>query len=164
MSYNPKTPSRPGRHRSRSEAKTPLTPSVNSGLNVFCLNTSPTKGRADFTNPFVALGKQVSSSRPASPIKRTTSGAIEVSERLKRQASTGVIRKGGVESRLDVVTRDYVPPLKKEVKRSKSQPAVSWFILNAGRIFLTYEYREIPAIASSPLAIQPWTRSQPHWI
>jgi len=36
----------------------------------------------------------------------------------------GVIRKGGVESRLDVVTLDYVPPPKHEVKRSKSTPAV----------------------------------------
>lgn len=36
----------------------------------------------------------------------------------------GVIRKGGVESRLDVVTLDYVAPPKHEVKRSKSTPAV----------------------------------------
>ena len=35
-----------------------------------------------------------------------------------------MIRKGGVESRLDVVTNDYVPPPKPEIKRSKSTPAV----------------------------------------
>lgn len=52
-------------------------------------------------------------------------GSIPNSESFQRQASGGVIRKGGVESRLDVVTRDYVPPPlpKYEVKRSKSTPA-----------------------------------------
>ncbi|KAG6853203.1 hypothetical protein C0991_006152 [Blastosporella zonata] len=64
-------------------------------------------------------------SRPSSPIKRTTSASIPVSDSLQRQAGTGVIRKGGVESRLDVVTHDYVPPPKPEVKRSRSTPATS---------------------------------------
>ncbi|KAG6909445.1 hypothetical protein DXG01_000430 [Tephrocybe rancida] len=99
----PKTPSR--RNRARSDAKTPLTPSLVSGLNNISLN------------PFVV------SSRPSSPIKRATSTSIPVSDSLHRQAGTGVIRKGGVESRLDVVTRDYVPPPKPEVKRSRSTPA-----------------------------------------
>jgi len=43
---------------------------------------------------------------------------------LERQAKGGVIRKGGVESKLEVVTLDYVPPPKHEIKRSKSTPAV----------------------------------------
>ncbi|KAJ3492031.1 hypothetical protein NLI96_g336 [Meripilus lineatus] len=114
----PKTPSR---HRSRSETKTPLTPSLVAGLNSISF-ASPTKGgKADITNPFI-------SSRPSSPIKRTTTGAINVSDSLQKQARGGVIRKGGVESRLDVITRDYVPPKpskppKSETKRSRSQPS-----------------------------------------
>ncbi|KAG6884935.1 hypothetical protein C0993_007117 [Termitomyces sp. T159_Od127] len=97
----PKTPSRRG--RARSDARTPLTPSLATALGNISLN------------PFV-------SSRPSSPIKRATSGAIPVSDALQRQAGTGVIRRGGIESRLDVVTRDYVPP-KPELKRSRSTPA-----------------------------------------
>ncbi|KAG6831487.1 hypothetical protein H0H87_005054 [Tephrocybe sp. NHM501043] len=94
---NPKTPSR--RSRARSDALTPS--ALVAGLSNISLN------------PFVV-------SRPSSPIKRTTSGAIPVSDSLQRQAGAGVIRRGGVESRLDVVTRDYVKP---ELKRSRSTPA-----------------------------------------
>ncbi|KZP28244.1 WD40 repeat-like protein [Athelia psychrophila] len=125
---HPKTPSR---HRSRSEAKTPLTPSLIHALNAASIGSSPSKAgkrsgsrnRPDLTanltsNPFL------SKSRPVSPVKRS-SGGIDVSESLSRQASGGVIRKGGIESRLDVVTRDYVPPqAKPEIKRSRSTPAV----------------------------------------
>jgi cell division cycle 20, cofactor of APC complex len=125
MAYIPKTPAR---HRCRSDvAKTPLTPSLLlSGLNNVTIS-SPTKtggnksskySVADITNPFI------SKSRPVSPVKRTTSGTIQVSESLQRQASSGVIRKGGVESKLDVVSRDYVPPPKPEAKRSRSTPAM----------------------------------------
>lgn len=103
MAPPPKTPSR---HRSRSETKTPLTASM------FGVNAA-----ADASNPFIVP------SRPVSPIKRATSSSLQVSESLQRQASMGVIRRGGVESRLDVVTRDYVPP--KSEKRSRSQPTVS---------------------------------------
>lgn len=125
MSYFPRTPAR---HRSRSDvAKTPLTPShLLSALNNVSIS-SPTKtgsGRsskysvADITNPFI------SKSRPVSPVKRTTSGTIQVSESLQRQASSGVIRKGGIESKLNVVSRDYVPPPRPEAKRSRSTPAM----------------------------------------
>jgi cell division cycle protein 20 (cofactor of APC complex) len=125
MAFNPKTPTR---HRSRSDvAKTPLTPSLLiSGLNNVTIS-SPTKtggnksskySVADITNPFI------SKSRPASPVKRATSGGITVTESLQRQASSGVIRKGGIESKLDVVSRDYVPPPKSEAKRSRSTPAM----------------------------------------
>ncbi|KAF8148466.1 WD40-repeat-containing domain protein [Crassisporium funariophilum] len=133
--YNqPKTPSR---HRSRSEAKTPLTPSILSGLNNISLASSPTKrssrpgaptkskastGPFDTTNPFIA---PQSKSRPSSPVKRIATGGIPNSDSFQRQASGGVIRKGGVESRLDVVTRDYVPPPKPEIKRSRSTPAAN---------------------------------------
>ena len=126
MAYNPRTPAR---HRSRSDvAKTPLTPShLLSALNNVAIS-SPTKtggGRsskysvADITNPFITK------SRPVSPVKRTTSGSIQVSESLQRQASSGVIRRGGIESKLDVVSRDYVPPPPRpEAKRSRSTPAM----------------------------------------
>ena len=125
MAYNPRTPAR---HRSRSDvAKTPLTPShLLSAFNNINIS-SPTKtggsksskySVADITNPFI------SKSRPVSPVKRTTSGTIQVSESLQRQASSGVIRRGGIESKLDVVSRDYVPPPKPEAKRSRSTPAM----------------------------------------
>ncbi|KAI0299362.1 WD40 repeat-like protein [Multifurca ochricompacta] len=125
MAFNPKTPTR---HRSRSDvAKTPLTPSIITGLNNVSIyspaaktggNKSSKYSIADITNPFI------SRSRPASPVKRATSGTIQVSESLQRQANSGVIRKGGIESKLDVVSRDYVPPPKQEAKRSRSTPAM----------------------------------------
>ena len=124
----PKTPSR---HRSRSEVKTPLTLSLVSapnssshytpGSNPFKRSNSHSNHKTHADNLFV------SKSRPVSPIKRATTGALTVSDNLSRQASGGVIRKGGVESRLDVVTRDYVPPpqpKQQEIKRSKSTSAV----------------------------------------
>ncbi|KAM6501040.1 WD repeat-containing protein slp1 [Amanita muscaria] len=134
-------PKTPARNRARSETKTPLTPSVINGLNNLCLAPSPQKrpgqrtktksisGSYDLTNPFIVPPSFKSNSRPpsrpSSPIKRTTSSGIPLSEAFQRQANGGVIRKGGVESRLDVVTRDYVPPPKPEIKRSKSTPAVN---------------------------------------
>ncbi|KAJ3872151.1 WD40-repeat-containing domain protein [Lentinula edodes] len=143
--FQPKTPSR---HRTRSDVgktpKTPLTPSVLSGLGNISLGGSPTKKRTgkthakassssgpfDTTNPFIQPSISRSrpnsrpSSRPASPVKFTT-GAIPISEDLKGQAGGGLIRKGGVElSRLDVVSRDYIPP-KPELKRSRSTPATN---------------------------------------
>ncbi|KAJ7702455.1 WD40 repeat-like protein [Mycena rosella] len=89
----------PSRRRVRSEAKTPLTPSLLSAFNTVSIE---------------------------SPIKRATSTSIPLSDAFQRQASGGVIRKGGVESRIDVVTLDYVPPPKSaEVKRSRSTPAIN---------------------------------------
>lgn len=123
MAYNPKTPSRVSRQRARSLTRTPLTASGISEVNGYSLRTSPTKNKADLTNPFISTSKHGSSSRATSPVKRSTTGTVEVTERLRRQASNGLIRKGGVESRIDVVTRDYVPPPKSEVRRSKSQPS-----------------------------------------
>ncbi|KAJ3501588.1 hypothetical protein NLJ89_g9271 [Agrocybe chaxingu] len=135
--YNPKTPSR---HRSKSEVKTPLTPSLVNAMNNVNLGSSPTKRSTttstssrlkskqstsafDVTNPFIAPQTK---SRPSSPVKRIGSSGMPTSESFQRQANGGVIRKGGVESRLDVVTRDYVPPPPKhEVKRSKSTPAAN---------------------------------------
>ncbi|KAF7295183.1 hypothetical protein MIND_01057100 [Mycena indigotica] len=89
----------PSRRRVRSEVKTPLTPSLASALNGVTLD---------------------------SPVKRSSS-SIPVTDAFQRQASSGVIRKGGVESRIDVVVLDYVPPpISKpaEVKRSRSTPAI----------------------------------------
>lgn len=140
---NPKTPSR---QRARSEVQTPLTPSLRNAMNNMNIRsgaatgTSPPKrstmrstkassGPLDTTNPFIASSqlpsgsksRSASKSRPGSPVKRNT---IPTNDSLVKQASNGVIRKGGVESRLDVVTNDYVPPAKAEMKRSKSTPAV----------------------------------------
>ncbi|KIM77617.1 hypothetical protein PILCRDRAFT_825205 [Piloderma croceum F 1598] len=113
---NPKTPSS---QRTRSDAKTPLTPSIVNRASISSVKRSKSHSKlADTSNPFV------SKSRPVSPVKRATPGALAVSDSLSRQASGGVIRKGGVESRLDVVTRDYVPPHKPDLKRSRSTPAV----------------------------------------
>jgi cell division cycle 20, cofactor of APC complex len=124
----PKTPSR---QRVQSEsAKTPLTPSIISGMNnVFV--SSPTKpsgkttkySQADTTNPFITRASSRTTSRAPSPVKRATSGAFPVSDSLQRQAGAGVIRKGGIESKLNVISRDYVPPQKSELKRSRSTPA-----------------------------------------
>ena len=122
---NPKTPTR---HRSRSETKAPLTPSLTTGLNSTAYN-SPTKSRfpkqpgtaiGDVSNPFITTTKPTS--RPPSPIKRLT-GGIQVTDSLAKQASGGIIRKGSAESRIDVITRDYVPPPKTDMKRSRSTPA-----------------------------------------
>ncbi len=136
VDMHPNIPKTPARNRTRSEAKTPLTPSVLSGLSNLCLGSSPTKRQGartktksipssyDTTNPFIAPPSFAQQSRPSSPIKRTTSSGIPLSEAFQRQANGGVIRRGGVESRLEVVTRDYVPPPKAEIKRSKSTPAV----------------------------------------
>ncbi|KAN0139178.1 WD40 repeat-like protein [Lactarius tabidus] len=159
MPFNPKTPTR---HRSRSEvSKTPLTPSVLiSGLNNVTIS-SPTKtggnksskySVADITNPFI------SRSRPASPVKRATSGGITVTESLQRQASSGVIRKGGIESKLDVVSRDYVPPPRPEPKRSRSTPAMR----DSRDRFITN--REVTEVAATLdlVSLNPTTTSPGH--
>ncbi|KAH9169524.1 WD40-repeat-containing domain protein [Lactarius sanguifluus] len=158
MAYNPKTPTR---HRSRSDvAKTPLTPSLISGFNNVTIS-SPTKtggnksskySVADITNPFI------SRSRPVSPVKRATSGSINVTESLQRQASSGVIRKGGVESKLDVVSRDYVPPPKSEAKRSRSTPAMR----DSRDRFITN--REVTEVAATLdlVSLNPTTTSPGH--
>ncbi len=103
MAFPPKTPS--AHARSRSETKTPLSSSFYA---------------ANASNPFLVASRPAS--RAASPVKKSSTQAHAS---LKRQASVGLIRKGGVESRLDVVTRDYVPPPPKSEKRSRSQPSVS---------------------------------------
>ncbi|KAH9474869.1 WD repeat-containing protein slp1 [Psilocybe cubensis] len=171
---NPKTPSR---HRSRSEAKTPLTPSILSGLNNISLAPSTTKrttrpgaptksksstGPFDTTNPFIA---PLPKSRPSSPVKRITSGGIPNSDSFQRQANGGVIRKGGVESRLDVVTRDYVPPPKPEVKRSKSTPAVNRAGADKRDRFITNrEATDIAAVSATmeQMSLNPQNSSPGH--
>ncbi|KAF9466405.1 WD40-repeat-containing domain protein [Collybia nuda] len=145
MFGQPKTPSR--RHRTRSEAKTPLTPSLVSGINNISLAS---------TNPFVI-------SRPSSPVKRTTSSGIPVSDSLQRQASVGVIRKGGVESRLDVVTRDYVPPPKSEIKRSRSTPAANRNGVNQRDRFITNRDSDLDVAATlEQMHLNPKSASPGH--
>jgi cell division cycle protein 20 (cofactor of APC complex) len=125
MGNQPKTPLR---QRARSEAKTPLTPSILSGVSNISLASTQAPSRifkpkssTTAADPLIALQ---SKSRPSSPVKCIGSAGIPTSESYQRQAKGGVIRKGGVESRLDVVTLDYVPPPRHDVKRSKSTPAV----------------------------------------
>lgn len=162
-------PKTPARSRTRSEAKTPLTPSVLSGLSNLSLASTPAKRQGartktrsvssvyDTTNPFIAPPSFAQQSRPSSPIKRTTSSGIPLSEAFKRQANGGVIRKGGVESRLEVVTRDYVPPPKPEIKRSKSTPAVvgnSASLKSVLTLLSRIGWAQTNAIGSSLIAIR----------
>ncbi|KAH7882926.1 quinon protein alcohol dehydrogenase-like superfamily [Phlebopus sp. FC_14] len=146
MASIPKTPSR---YRSRSDAKTPLTPSLVASFNAVSLG-SPKKHAAaahfaDISNPFLAR------SRPSSPVKRTTSSTTN--------AAAGVIRKGGVESRLDVVSHDYRPPAqpsRPELKRSRSTPSTRERTLShssshphADRFITTREEPHAPSSFSS---------------
>lgn len=105
-SHHSKTPSR---------SRPPLTPSLTAGLNSLSLGGSPTKPRRTHIqeltgNPFL--------SRPPSPIKQTVNGFV-INPELQRQANSGIVRRGGIESRMDVVRHDYFPP-KSTPKRSKS--------------------------------------------
>ncbi|KAF9485714.1 WD40 repeat-like protein [Pholiota conissans] len=175
MYNNPKTPSR---HRARSEVKTPLTPSLVSAMNNVSLVPSPVKrtarpgaptksksstGPFDTTNPFIAPLTQPKS-RPASPVKRIGQSGIPTSESYQRQASGGVIRKGGVESRLDVVTRDYIPP-RQEIKRSKSTPAVNRVAADTRDRFITTRESTDIAIVSATMeqmSLNPQNSSPGH--
>lgn len=145
MSINPKTPIH---GRGRSATQSALTPSLLSGVNNVAsvassskpIRRAPSKPSvADLSNPFIARpsssrtlskARAQSTSRPASPVKRaSSSNAIPVTDALSRQANNGVIRKGGVESRMNVITNDYVPPPKleqpkSEPKRSRSTPSI----------------------------------------
>ncbi|KAF8878796.1 WD40-repeat-containing domain protein [Gymnopilus junonius] len=171
MYHQPKTPLRA---RARSEAKTPLTPSILNGMNNISLASSPTKRTSrpgapikskastsafDTTNPFIV--PQMSKSRPSSPVKRSGTGGIPNAESLQRQASGGVIRKGGVESRLDVVTRDYVPP-RHEIKRSRSTPASRTAV--GDRFITNREATDLAAVSATLelLSLNPQSSSPGH--
>ncbi|KAI0739558.1 WD40 repeat-like protein [Daedaleopsis nitida] len=136
MAYPPKTPTRHG--RSRSETKTPLSSSF------FAPNSL-----ADASNPFLVP------SRAASPAKKSSA---PTSASLKRQASSGLIRKGGVESRLDVVTRDYVPPPPKSEKRSRSQPSRD----NRDRFITTRDPADEVAATLDLMSLNPESASPGH--
>jgi cell division cycle 20, cofactor of APC complex len=116
-----KTPKTPSRSRSKSTPKS----SLMSLLDVDFVNLtlgSPTKNQkaiaGDITNPFLNSGQ----SRPSSPVKKAT-GFNPTSAELKRQASMGVLKKGSVESRMEVIFLDHNLPKAPDMKRSKSQPA-----------------------------------------
>ena len=87
------------------------------------------------------------------------------SDSFQKQASGGVIRKGGVESRLDVVTRDYVPPPSKcEVKRSKSTPASNRIGSDKRDRFITNRDTTDIAVISATLdqiSLNPQSQSSP---
>jgi cell division cycle protein 20 (cofactor of APC complex) len=123
----PKTPTR---YRSRSEAKTPLTPSLTAALNAVSIFTPSNRSRTKSKPTQISHSR----SRPSSPVKSVASNSFVVSDALQRQAGGGVIRKGGFESRLDVVTLDYVPPPKPDLKRSRSTPAA----VSIHRLILSY--------------------------
>ncbi|EPQ61380.1 WD40 repeat-like protein [Gloeophyllum trabeum ATCC 11539] len=119
----------PSRRRARSVTRNALTPSaLVNGMNSMAIATPerPKKSStssADTSNPFITTASSRAPSRAPSPVKRAVSGGFQVSRELKRQASNGVIRKGGIESRMQVVKHDYEPPPpapKPETKRSKS--------------------------------------------
>lgn len=137
----PKTPSR---FRSRSDAKTPLTPSLVSRFNAVSLGSPQKRAHpADVSNPFLVR------SRPASPVKRTTSAAHPNSA----SSQAGVIRKGGIESRLDVVSHDYHPS-RPELKRSRSTPSTrertsSHSSTHADRFITAREDAALPSSLSS---------------
>ena len=68
-----------------------------------------------------------------------------MTDSLAKQASGGIIKKGSAESRIDVITRDYVPPPKPEMKRSRSTPAsrsVSVLLCFIAILALTPDQRE----------------------
>ncbi|KAH7908227.1 WD40-repeat-containing domain protein [Hygrophoropsis aurantiaca] len=161
MSSIPKTPSR---YRSRSDAKTPLTPSLISALNGISLSPRKQSHHAvDLSNPFI------SKSRPSSPIKRSTSGSIPTSDSFHRQATVGVIRKGGIEARLDVVSHDYVPPnqsqgrpQKPELKRSRSTPATRERAISGPDRFITAREDTEVAATLEMLSLNPQSSSPGH--
>jgi len=121
LSMPPKTPS--NRVRSRSEVRTPITPSIISGLSNVSLVVSPTKKSLQSRGGFKSTGAFDTNQFLASGNARSRSGSRPASPSKQKSQPVGVIRKGGVESRLDVVTCDYVPPPKQELKRSRSTPA-----------------------------------------
>ncbi|KAF8998903.1 WD40 repeat-like protein [Hymenopellis radicata] len=156
----PKTPSR---NRTRSEAKTPLTPSLVAGVNGVSLASSPSKRRTksksttgpfDMSNPFISAAGS-SRSRPGSPVKFPSAAD------LQRQAASGVIRKGGIESKLDVVKMDYVPPPKSELKRSKSTPNRAGFD-HQDRFITTRDLESDIVAGFEKMHIQPQTVSPGH--
>ncbi|KAF8513574.1 WD repeat-containing protein slp1 [Hysterangium stoloniferum] len=103
-SQNPKTPAR---------ARPPLTPSLTASFNALSLGERHADGRNVVDNPFL--------SRPSSPVKQATSGFVVTAE-LQRQANGGIVRRGGFESRMDIVRHDYFPSTQgnRTPKRSKS--------------------------------------------
>lgn len=105
------TPKTPARSRARSDA-------ANNLANTFSnLNLSPTKGSSykPSPNPFMTA---------------TTPKRPPVNDSLQRQAQEGIAKKGGLESRLNVVTIVQPPPSQtttqaKQIKRSKSSSSVT---------------------------------------
>lgn len=152
MSFVPKTPSRRPRADAKTKTPlTPsLTAGLNS-MSLASSPTKPLRRKkstkslyADTSNPFLAqpsikkrasavslslskstshIGSSKSRSRPNSPIKLNSDGVFKASEEMQREASGGIVKRGGIESKFDVIVHDYVPP-RIEMKRSKSQPAV----------------------------------------
>ncbi|KAG1763104.1 WD40-repeat-containing domain protein [Suillus occidentalis] len=159
MTSIPKTPSR---YRSRSDAKTPLTPSMISAFNGISISPQKRSHPADLSNPFITKSRQ------ASPVKRAAGGGIAISDSFQRQAGGGVIRKGGIETRLDVVSRDYLPPTSQprpELKRSRSTPATRERTQSTGdnrdRFITTREVDDVAATLEI-MSLNPKTASPGH--
>ena len=79
-----------------------------------------------------ALDLSGSSSRPTTPAKKFTEmGSFTITDELRRDASCGLLTRKEIQSQLDVMKKDFVPPPIKKVTRSRSQPAI-------GMVRLTY--------------------------
>lgn len=160
MSQNLKTPKTPSR-RSRSVTKTPLTPSLLAGLNTLNI-ASPTKSRGK-SNGMLTTSKSAAylpdlpqpKSRQTSPLKRSTSNGMLLSEELQRQANSGAMRRNGPESRMNVITNDYVPPPQMETKRSKSQPVIAHVRVEFTYFVLCQRFFLLSVSACFPESRQP---------
>ena len=72
-----------------------------------------------------ALDLSGSRSRPTTPARSITqSGEFIVTDALRREASGGLLTRKEAQPQLDFMKKDFVPPPRKKVTRSKSQPAV----------------------------------------
>ncbi|KIY62074.1 WD repeat-containing protein slp1 [Cylindrobasidium torrendii FP15055 ss-10] len=157
----PKTPSR---MRARSEVKTPITPALYNAMNQMSM-ASPTKKRSksktrterfDMSNPFISA-TAASHSRPASPTKKPSHAD------LGRQAASGVIKKGDIESsrRMMDVVASKEPAQKPELKRSKSTPSRAGFD-QSDRFITTRDMEKDVVAGFEKMHIQPQTASPGH--
>ncbi|KAL5498051.1 SLP1 [Sanghuangporus vaninii] len=72
-----------------------------------------------------ALDLSGSNSRPTTPVRKFTDmGSFTITDELRREASCGLITRKELQSQLDVMKKDFVPPPRKKVTRSRSQPAI----------------------------------------
>ncbi|EJD01982.1 WD40 repeat-like protein [Fomitiporia mediterranea MF3/22] len=72
-----------------------------------------------------ALDLSGSRSRPTTPAKSfTETGCFIVTDALRREAAGGLFTRQEAQSQMDLLKKDFVPPPRKKVTRSRSQPAI----------------------------------------